>query len=107
VVSDQVSYTLAADRFTASRPGCPDILDALANTLTLSGGVSVLAGAGNDPKVIRSWEGVFSRAQYVWLSQGFRARIPWTGELRQWFDARFRQIAVYRRYGHSALYQRR
>jgi hypothetical protein len=107
VVSDQVAYTLAADRFTASQPGCPDILDSMASTLTLSGGVSVPAGAGNDPKVIRSWEGVFSRAQYVWLSQGFRARIPWTAELQQWFDAHFRQIATYRPYGHSILYQRR
>jgi hypothetical protein len=41
VVSDEVSLTMAADRFTAGSGACPDVLDALATTLVAGNGVSV------------------------------------------------------------------
>jgi hypothetical protein len=106
VVSDQVSFTIAADRFIPASPGCPDVLDSLAATLTLSGGVSVPGGAGRIPQVTAGWEAVFGKAQYVWLSQGYQARIPWTGGLRSWFDAHFRLVRTFRDYSHSNLYER-
>lgn len=106
VVTDQVSFTLTADRFTAARPGCPDILDSLATTLTLSGGVSVPGGAGDNPRVRKGWEATFGQAQYVWLTQGYRARIPWTRTLRLWFHAHFRAVRRFPGYGGSILYQR-
>ena len=106
VVTDQVSFTIAADRFTSASPGCPDVLDSLAATLTLSGGVSVPGGAGRIPRVTAGWEAVFGKAQYVWLSQGYQARIPWTDGLRSWFDAHFRLVRTFRDYGRSTLYER-
>jgi hypothetical protein len=106
VVTDQVSFTIAADRFTSASPGCPDVLDSLAATLTLSGGVSVPGGAGRIPRVAAGWEAVFGKAQYVWLSRGYQARIPWTDGLRSWFDAHFRLVRTFRDYGRSTLYER-
>jgi alpha-1,2-mannosyltransferase len=106
VVTDQVSFTIAADRFTAARPGCPDVLDSLAATLVLSGGVSVPGGAGQMPSVRQGWEAIFAKAQYVWLTQGSRNRIPWTSSLSTWFGAHFRLVRTFRGYGHSELYER-
>jgi hypothetical protein len=52
VVSDEISLAIAANRFTAARPGCPDVLDGLAQTLVLSNGVSVQGGAAAHPDVV-------------------------------------------------------
>jgi len=106
VVTDQVAMTIAVDRFTAATPGCPDVVDALAQTLTLSGGISPQGGAGRDPRVIAGWEAILGRAQYVWLSGGHANRIPWTSQLDAWFNARFHKIAVYHGYADSRLYER-
>jgi alpha-1,2-mannosyltransferase len=94
VVSDEVSLVIAADRFTAARPGCPDILDSLAETLVLSNGVSVQGGAASLPHVVAAWQSMFSEADYVWLSPTNTRRIPWTPELTLWFNAHFAQLTV-------------
>ena len=44
VVTDEVSLTLAANRFS-TRPGCPDALDSLATTLVEDNGIPVEGGA--------------------------------------------------------------
>jgi hypothetical protein len=106
LVADQVSVAIAADRFAAPSPGCPDLIDSLAATLALSGGVSPQGGAGHAPNVVAGWEAIFGQARYVWLSGGTAARIPWTPGLRSWFSAHFRLIAAYPGYGASKLYVR-
>ena len=68
VVTDEVSLSIAADRFANLPPGCPDIIDSLADTLVLSNGVSVQGGAQNMPAVVAQWQTWFSKADYVWLS---------------------------------------
>ena len=105
LVADQVSFAIAADRFAAPSPGCPDLIDSLAVTLALSGGKSPLGGAGDDPKAVAGWEAIFGQAKYVWLSGNASTRIPMT-ELQSWFSARFRLIAAYPHYGASKLYVR-
>ncbi len=105
VVSDQASVTIAADRFTTA-PGCPDVVDPLAQTLVLSHGVSPAGGAGKQQAVVLAWESIFSRAQYVWLTGGYKARIPWTPQLNTWFDAHFHEIATLNRYVDSHIYER-
>ena len=105
LVADQVSFAIAADRFAAPSPGCPDLVDSLAATLALSGGVSPYGGAGHDPKVVAGWEAIFGQAKYVWLQGGAYTRIP-TSELQSWFTAHFRLIAAYPGYGASKLYVR-
>ncbi|MBO0821476.1 MAG: hypothetical protein J2P26_11585, partial [Nocardiopsaceae bacterium] len=92
VVADQVSLTVAADRFTATRPGCPDILDSLAETLVRGDGVSVQGGAASHPDVVAAWRSVLGRADYVWLSPNNRRRIPWTPGLSAWFGAHFTRL---------------
>jgi alpha-1,2-mannosyltransferase len=106
LVADQVSFAIAANRFTAPGPGCPDVVDSLATTLALSGGVSPQGGAGQDPRVIAGWEAIFGKARHVWLSGGASARIPWTPALQAWFAAHFRLLAAYPGYGASKLYVR-
>ena len=106
LVADQVSFAVAADRFAAPSPGCPDLIDSLAVTLKLSGGVSPQGGAGRAPKVVAGWEAIFGQAKYVWLSGGAPARIPWTPALQSWFSAHFRLLAAYPGYGASKLYVR-
>jgi alpha-1,2-mannosyltransferase len=97
VVTDEVSLTIAADRFTDLPPGCPVIIDSLADTLVLSNGVSVYAGADQMPQVVATWKSWFSKADYVWLSpdHGSRKRIPWTPALSDWFNATFVKVGSY------------
>ncbi len=106
LVADQVSFAIAANRFTAPGPACPDLVDSLATTLALSGGVSPQGGAGQRPRVAAGWEAIFGQARYVWLSGGAAARIPWTTDLQAWFAAHFRLLAAYPGYGASKLYVR-
>lgn len=92
VVTDQISMTISANRFTATRPGCPDILDSLAETLTVSNGVSVQGGAKSLPHVVAAWQSILGRADYVWLSPNNSRRIPWSPQLTSWFDSHFTQM---------------
>ncbi|MGH3251040.1 MAG: phospholipid carrier-dependent glycosyltransferase [Trebonia sp.] len=108
LVADQVSFAIAANRFEAPSPGCPDVVDSLAATLALSGGLSPQphGGAGQVPGVVPAWEKIFAQARYVWLQGGSSARIPWTPALRSWFSGHFRPLAAFPGYGASKLYVR-
>jgi hypothetical protein len=104
VVSDQVALTISADEFTAARP-CPDVVDSLAQTLVLSHGVSPAGGAGNQQAVVSQWESTFSKAQFVWLTGGYKSRIPWTPGLNAWFQSNFHLVRVLHGYADSRIYQ--
>ncbi|HEX6448990.1 MAG TPA: hypothetical protein VF060_05975 [Trebonia sp.] len=97
VVTDEVSLPIAADRFTAKQPGCPVIVDSLAETLVRSNGVSVQGGASQIPSVVAQWRTWLGEADYVWLSPSHnsRRRIPWTPALSAWFNASFKPISPY------------
>jgi hypothetical protein len=92
VVSDEISLTIAANRFTAGSGGCPDVLDSLATTLVAGNGVSVQGGAKALPRVVAEWRSIFERAQYAWLSGTSGRRIPWTPGLKAWFARNFRPL---------------
>jgi hypothetical protein len=106
VITDQVSLTLAANRFTPAQPGCPQVVDSLATTLSLGDGTSVQGGADHLPRVTAAWQSILGQAQYVWLTEGFAERIPWPASLDSWFAAHFRQIADFDGDNGSTLYQR-
>ena len=95
LVTDEASLAIAADRFAARPPGCPDIVDALAATLVLSNGVSVQGGANRMPQVVDAWQTWLSKADYVWLSPNNARRIPWTPSLTTWFDAHFTKLGTF------------
>jgi hypothetical protein len=93
VVSDEVSLTIAAGRFTAGSAGCPGVLDSLATTLVAGNGVSVEGGARALPRVTAAWRAILARARYVWLSGSSERRIPWTAGLRAWFGRNFKPLS--------------
>jgi len=105
VVTDQTSITISADRFTASRPGCPDVIDSLAVTLVSGNGVSVQGGAAALTQVVNEWQSIFSRAQYVWLSPNNGRRIPWTPALYLWFGTHFQELTPSGAPGFGHVYQ--
>jgi hypothetical protein len=91
VVSDEISLTIAANRFTAGSGGCPDVLDSLATTLLAGNGAASKAARRHSPG---SWPAgrPSSRADYVWLSGSTARRVPWTPELQAWFAGNFRPL---------------
>jgi alpha-1,2-mannosyltransferase len=104
VVTDEVSLTLAANRFS-TQPGCPDVLDSLATTLVEDNGVSVQGGAKASARAVAAWTWIFGHAQYVWLSPDSDRRIPWTDGLERWFARHYKRIDVHR--GLGQVYRRR
>jgi hypothetical protein len=107
VVTDQVSLTITADRFTAARPGCPQVIDSLATTLSAGDGTSVQGGAALRPQVLATWRSDLSRADYVWFTVGYKSRIPWPDSLRAWFASQFQLVRDFADNGGSKLYKRR
>jgi len=89
VLSDQMSYTIAIDRFASDVPGCSTMVDGVGSDYALSGGRNGLTGAGNDPAVEQLWMSAFRAAQYLWLTSDNTRRIPWTPRLRAYFLANF------------------
>jgi alpha-1,2-mannosyltransferase len=104
VVTDEVSLTLAANRFS-TRAGCPDVLDSLAATLVEDNGISVQGGAKASARAVSAWTWIFGHAQYVWLSSDSSRRIPWTHGLQRWFASHFKRLKVHR--GLGQVYERR
>ena len=104
VVTDEVSLTLAANRFS-TQSSCPDVLDSLASTLVEDNGVSVQGGAKASARAVAAWTWIFGHAQYVWLSPDNDRRIPWTQGLEQWFARHYKRIDVRR--GLGEVYKRR
>ena len=109
VVTDEVSLTIAADRYTGYPASCPVIVDSLAQTLVVSDGVSVQGGAARDAAAVAAWKGWLSRADYVWLTPGWgpgggsARRIPWTPGLLGWFDQSFTAVGSFS-WGTGQLY---
>ena len=104
VVSDEVSLTIAANRFS-TRPGCPAVLDSLATTLVEDNGISVQGGARSSARAVAAWRWIFGHTEYVWLSSDSERRIPWTNALTHWFHRRFKLLKVH--HGTGRVYQRR
>jgi hypothetical protein len=104
VVSDEVSLTIAANRFS-TRPGCPAVLDSLATTLVEDNGISVQGGARSSARTVAAWRWIFAHTEYVWLSSQSGRRIPWTNALSQWFDQHFKPLKVHG--GTGRVYKRR
>jgi hypothetical protein len=96
VLTDEVSYTIAADRFLSAVPGCPQIVDGEGTDLALSGGRNGVTGAARFPAVRAVWDRALRGAQYVWLSTTLSGvedrRIAWTPALRAYFSAHFRPV---------------
>jgi hypothetical protein len=90
VLADQVSYTIATNRFTSAKPGCPHIVDGVGTDYSLSRGRNAASGAQRVPAVRRFWLSALHGAQYVWLSNLSFKRIPWSAPaVSAYFDRNF------------------
>jgi len=92
VLTDQVSVTLAANRFESTDPHCPQMVDSLGTTLALSHGLKPRTGAGKVPAVSRWWQQAFSKAQYLLFTPSNVRRIAWNPELEAYLASHFREI---------------
>jgi glycosyl transferase family 87 len=89
VATDQVSYTIAIDRFVSTAPGCSLMIDGVGTDYALSSGRNGQTGAGSSPAVEAAWLAQFRAARYAWLTSEAYRRIPWTPQLRAYFDRHF------------------
>jgi hypothetical protein len=93
VLTDQSSFTIAADRFTSDVPGCSQMIDPLGTDYALSPGRDALNGASRSPAVETITRYAFDHAQYVWLAGTYNLRrIAWTPALRAYFDGNFVKV---------------
>jgi alpha-1,2-mannosyltransferase len=104
VLTDQASYTIAANRFYSQRPGCVPMVDGVGSDYSLSGGRSAATGAQRVPAVRALWMSALRGAQYVWLSPLSYKRIPWAArEISAYFDRNFVPVP----HGPFGLYMRK
>jgi hypothetical protein len=90
VLADQVSYTIAADRFISRVRGCSLMVDSVGTDYSLSGGRNAATGAARSRAVRAAWLAAFRPAQYVWLSGLARKRIPWAApQVASYFKRNF------------------
>jgi alpha-1,2-mannosyltransferase len=89
VATDQVSFTIAIDRFVSTVPGCSLMIDGVGTDYALSNGRNGQTGAGSSPAVAAAWMSAFHAAKYAWLTSEAYRRIPWTPQLRAYFDSHF------------------
>jgi hypothetical protein len=93
VLTDQVSVTIAADRFVSSEPGCPLMVDTLGTDLALSRGLKPGTGAGEVPAVKNAWLSAFRHSQYLLLTNIDYRRIPWSPALERYMRGNFVKVA--------------
>ncbi len=97
VLTDTVSATIAIDRFSASSPGCPAVVDTVGTLIATTHGKDFVGGPGALQADTRVWQQAFQQAEYVWLigNNGYTgARIAWTPALYAYFVAHFRLIGL-------------
>jgi hypothetical protein len=89
VATDQVSDTIAINRFVSAAPGCSLMIDGLGTDYALSNGRNGQTGAGSSPAVAAAWLAEFRAAGYAWLTTEQTRRIPWTPALTAYFRSNF------------------
>jgi hypothetical protein len=92
VLTDQVSYTIVANRFISSVPGCSTLDDGTGMDLALGHGLKPSTGAGNVPAVAAVWRDAFQHAQFVLLSAHYFRRVAWNASLRTYFADNFHLV---------------
>lgn len=103
VVFDQPMLAIEADRFSSSRPGCPQLVDPYGMWLADAGGLSPPARPPYPAAFVATWRADLAAASYCVLSSPGSTYLPWDASLTRWFDAHYtlvlaqRAAYVYRR----------
>ena len=87
VVFDQPMLAIEADRFSSSRPGCPQLVDPYGMWLADAGGLSPPAAPPYPRAFVSTWRSYLAAAQYCVLSSPRSTYLPWDAALTRWFDA--------------------
>ena len=92
VVTNDAPFTVVADRFSSSRPGCPAMVDAFGTFFAMTGGGGRHSSAVVQAPVVALWHATLEQATYVWLTGDTGAQIPWNSGLYGYFRRHFRLI---------------
>lgn len=88
-ISDAPILLVSANRYLASRPGCPAVVDPEGTLLALSAGGPRPTSATEVPGLARIWHRWLARAEFFVESGTDARRVPWTPGLSRWFSHRF------------------
>ena len=94
-MTDTASATIAVNRFTATSPGCPQLVDSVGTLIATTGGLDLTGSRAVLAADTSVWQAAFSRAQCVWLvgnGGNTSGRIAWTWSLFGYFDRYFRLL---------------
>lgn len=91
VVFDEAGNLIDSNRFFASAPGCPDLVDAFGLWLTDNGGVLPPAPPQSDAFVAK-WRSWLEQADYAVLARPQSDYVPWTPDLTSWFNNNYRLV---------------
>jgi hypothetical protein len=94
VLTNEAAYTVAANRFYSSAPGCPQLVDSFGTLIEMTGGLAGEAPAAAVRPVAQLWQADLQRAQYVWITSASGGQIPWTSQLSAYFGRHFRLIGL-------------
>jgi alpha-1,2-mannosyltransferase len=93
VVTNEVPYTISADRFTSNTPGCPSLVDSSGTLLAMTDGRGMYLSSPQELRPVTAmWRSAFSRARYVWIESGSETQIPWTPSLYAYFTSHFKLV---------------
>ena len=94
VVTNDAPFTVVADRFFSSRPGCPAMVDPFGTFFAMTGGDERHSSAVVLAPVVALWHATLEQATYVWLTGDTVAQIPWNSGLYRYFLSHFRLIGL-------------
>jgi hypothetical protein len=97
VLTDTVSATIVIDRFSASSPGCPAVVDTVGTLIATTRGKDFNGSPGVLQADTQVWQQAFQQADFVWLigNNGYTgARIAWTPALYAYFVSHFQLIGL-------------
>jgi hypothetical protein len=94
VLTNYASYTVAADRFFATDPECPAMVDSFGTLFAMTGGASGNASPSQLRPVADLWMSSLQHAQYFWITEDTTTQVPWNAQLLGYFHAHFRPIGL-------------
>src|SRR5262249_56361072 len=87
--TEQAYFEIGMDGFVSAAAGCSLMIDGLGTDYALSNGRNPQTGGGSSSKVEAAWMSVFRAATYAWLTTVSYRRIPWTPQLKAYFNSHF------------------
>ncbi|HSZ40875.1 MAG TPA: hypothetical protein VK817_13025 [Trebonia sp.] len=95
VLTNGAAYTVAAGRFFATDPDCPQIVDSFGTLFAMTDGGSINAPLPELNPVRAVWQSSLEHATYVWITDDTTYQIPWDAQLLSYFRAHFRLVGLH------------